>query len=350
MTNRTVLIAGATGVVGGYLLRHFAERDDWRTIAVSRRAPDVPGRYTHIAADLLDPADAAAKLAGLSGLTHVLFAAYVARDEPAALVDDNLALFRNLLDAVEPAAENLQHVHLVQGSKYYGCHLGPYKTPAKEDDPRHLPPNFYYDQQDHMTARQEGKRWTWSICRPHGISGFSVGSPMNLTLNIAVYAAILRELGMPLEFPGTPGNYRAVYQCTDCRLLARAIEWMSTEPDCANQAFNITNGDFIRWEHSWPKIARWFGMEPGRIRTMRLADVMPQHAGLWAGMQKQYGLQPYAYESLVNWNHGDFVFQPDWDIMSSTTKARRFGFHDVVDTDEMLIGLLEEYRAGGVIP
>jgi hypothetical protein len=27
--------------------------------------------------------------------------------------------------------------------KSYGVQLGPFKTPAKETDPRHMPPNFY---------------------------------------------------------------------------------------------------------------------------------------------------------------------------------------------------------------
>ena len=38
----------------------------------------------------------------------------------------------------------------MQGSKWYGNHLGPYLTPARETDPRHMPPNFYYDQQDFL--------------------------------------------------------------------------------------------------------------------------------------------------------------------------------------------------------
>jgi hypothetical protein len=36
----------------------------------------------------------------------------------------------------------------VHGAKWYGMHIGPYRTPAREGDPRHMPPNFYYDQQD----------------------------------------------------------------------------------------------------------------------------------------------------------------------------------------------------------
>jgi NAD(P)-dependent dehydrogenase (short-subunit alcohol dehydrogenase family) len=53
---KKALIAGATGVVGRNLLRHLLNLDDWDVIAVSRRKPDVEGRYEHVAVDLLDQA------------------------------------------------------------------------------------------------------------------------------------------------------------------------------------------------------------------------------------------------------------------------------------------------------
>ena len=34
---RTVLIAGATGLVGKAAMEHFASLDDWNVIAISRR-------------------------------------------------------------------------------------------------------------------------------------------------------------------------------------------------------------------------------------------------------------------------------------------------------------------------
>jgi hypothetical protein len=34
---------------------------------------------------------------------------------------------------------------------------------------------------------------------------------MNLLMVIAVYAAISKELGLPLRFPGTEAAYRALY-------------------------------------------------------------------------------------------------------------------------------------------
>ena len=87
----------------------------------------------------------------------------------------------NLVESIEAISPALEHVNLVEGSKWYGNHLGPYKTPARETDARHMPPNMYYNQQDFLESRQHGKRWNWSAVRPHAVCGFAVGNPMNLS-------------------------------------------------------------------------------------------------------------------------------------------------------------------------
>ena len=184
--NKTALIVGATGVVGRNLMRHLLELDDWKLIVVSRREPDIAGDFEHIPADLLDVADTQAKLGHDRGITHVFFAAYVEKPDWSAMVAPNVAMLANLMDAVEPANPSLEHVNLMHGTKWYGSHLGPFRTPAREDDPRHMPPNFYFDQQDLIEARAAGKDWTWSTARPHAICGFAIGNPMNLVSVIAV--------------------------------------------------------------------------------------------------------------------------------------------------------------------
>jgi len=123
-------------------------------------------------------------------------------------------MLRNLLRTLEPVALKLERVVLNEGVKAYGVHLGPFKTPAKETDARHLPPNFYYAQEDFLRVQQAGKSWTYTVLRPDVVCGFSVGSAMNLPLIIATYAAISRELGVPLRFPGKPVAYRALAQVT----------------------------------------------------------------------------------------------------------------------------------------
>lgn len=350
MTRKKALVTGATGVVGRYLLKHLVETGGWDIVAVSRRKPDIPGDYEHIAADLTDPADCKAKFAHLGDVTHAFYAAYLERPSPPELVATNLGMLANLVDAIEPVASRLEHINLVEGTKWYGSHLGSFRTPARETDPRHMPPNFYYDQQDFLEARQMGRRWNWSAMRPHTICGFAVGNPMNLTTVIAVYAAISKELGVPLSHPGKAANYRILYQATDSALVAKAMVWMATSPQCANQAFNITNGDLFRWENLWPKIAAFFDMEVGPQRNISLQQFMADKGPVWDRIVKKHGLKPHKFEEIAAWKFGDFAFSAEWDVISDMGKARRFGWTEAVDTEEMFLRLFEEFRRERVIP
>ena len=77
---------------------------------------------------------------------------------------------------------------------------------------------------------------------------------------------------------------------------------------------------------------------------------MADKGPLWNEMVQKHGLKPHRYEDIVAWPFGDYVFGCDWDVMTSTTKARRHGFHDVVDSEEMFVRLLAQFRAERIVP
>jgi nucleoside-diphosphate-sugar epimerase len=238
----------------------------------------------------------------------------------------------------------------MQGYKVYGAHLGPFKTPARESDAGHMPPEFNVDQQDYLERKQKGKTWNWSAIRPSVVGGTALGNPMNLAMAIAVYASISKELGLPLRFPGKPGAYDKLMEMTDAALLAKATVWAAITPQCANQAFNITNGDLFRWNEMWPKIAGYFNLETAPPLQMQLQTVMADKAPLWKNIQQKYGLATHDYEQVSSWGFGDFVFSWDYDFFGDGSKARRFGFHEFVDTEKMFFGLFDEFRLNKVIP
>lgn len=349
-TKKVALVVGAQGVIGRNLVEHLATLDDWDVIGLARRGGAAAQRVRHIAVDLLDPADSQTKLRGLEHVTHVFYAAYQDRPSWAELVPPNLAMLVNTLDAIEPVAAGLQHVSLMQGYKVYGGHLGPFKTPAREDDAQFMPPEFMFDQQRFLEARQAGKRWHWSGIRPAVVGGIALGNPMNLAVAIAVYASMSKELGLPLRFPGKPGAYDKLLEMTDAGLLARATVWAATEPRAANQAFNISNGDLFRWNDMWPKIARYFELDVAPPLPMSLDTIMADKAPLWNAMTHKHELQPVAYQHVSSWRFADFVFSWDYDMFGDGSKARRFGFHEFVDTETMLIGLFDDLRRRKLIP
>jgi hypothetical protein len=84
-------------------------------------------------------------------------------------------MLANAVTAIDGASSALHRVVLVTGTKYYGSHLGPFKTPARESDPRHIGPNYYFDQIDWLAAFQRCKRWDWVELRPQTLCGFAPG-------------------------------------------------------------------------------------------------------------------------------------------------------------------------------
>ncbi|MCF0051140.1 SDR family oxidoreductase [Dyadobacter sp. LJ53] len=347
---KTALVAGANGIIGENLIQYLAALPDWEVIGLSRRGGKGTGKISYISVDLLDMNDVEVKLADLSQVTHVFYAAYQDRPTWAELVAPNLSMLTNLVEVIEKVSPKLAHVSLMQGYKVYGAHLGPFKTPAKEDDAGHMPPEFNVDQQDFLEAAQKGKRWSWSAIRPSVVGGIALGNPMNLAVAIAVYASISKEYHLPLRFPGKPGAYHSLLEMTDSELLAKATVWAATDEKCANQAFNINNGDLFRWNDMWPKIARYFGMEVAPPLQMSLTTIMADKEALWKNMIQKYSLAPHNYGELSSWTFSDFVFSWDYDMFADGSKARRFGFHEYVDTEEMFIKIFDALKKRKVIP
>lgn len=346
---KVALVVGANGMIGRNLIEHLAALDDWEVVGLSRRGGTDSDRIRHIRVDLLDRSDTAAGLAELHGVTHIFYAAYQDRPTWAELVPPNLAMLVNVVDAIEPVAPGLRHISLMQGYKVYGAHLGPFKTPAKESDAGHMPPEFNVDQQNFLTEYQRGKTWTWSALRPSVVIGFALGIPMNLAMVIGVYASITKELGAPLRFPGKPGAYDTILEMTDAGLLSRAAVWAATDERAANQAFNITNGDLFRWNQMWPRIGDYFGVEIAPPLPMVLSDVMADKEPVWQAMVGKYGLEP-SYDQVSSWPFGDAVFGWDYDFFGDGSKARRSGFGEFMDTEQMFFGIFDNLRKRRVLP
>lgn len=267
---RQALVIGANGVIGRRLIEELTGQG-WQVVGVSRRGGEPAPGVRHLRVDLLDAEATRDALRPLSAISHVFYAAYQDAPDWAGLVAPNLQMLQHVVEGLEPIAPALEHISLMQGYKVYGAHLGPFKTPARESDAGHMPPEFNVAQQQYLAQRQAGKRWHWSAIRPSVVGGFSLGNPMNLALSIAVYASISKALGLPLRFPGKPDAYHSLMEMTDAGLLARATLWAATEPAAANQAFNINNGDLFRWSEMWPLLRA--GMRAAA------ADAVGEHDG-----------------------------------------------------------------------
>lgn len=349
MAKKTALVVGASGVVGSAAVERFlSSDDDWDVVAISRRVPEVESdrSFRHLAVDLRREAEVATAIAGLSDVTHVVFAALF--EKPGLAIgwtdDDyreiNGAMLRNLLGPLtaDPASK-LEHVSLLQGAKAYGFHLGPMPTPARESEPRHQHENFYWDQEDYVKEKAAVEGWGWTVLRPHLITGGAHGVAMNLSPVLAVYAAICRELELPFGFPG---GAAAPWESTDTRIVAAALEWAATAPEAVGETFNVTNGEVFGWRDTWAEIADALGLEPAPDTPHPLSTFLPENAAAWDQAVSRFDLKPTTVEEMLGESHhlADLVFAYGQTEMppaafESTIKIRQAGFGDCMSTEAM---------------
>jgi nucleoside-diphosphate-sugar epimerase len=300
-------------------------------------------------------------------VTHLVYAALWEmpglvggwRDEEHVRV--NLAMFRAVLDPLVATADGLRHVTLLQGTKAYGAHLGlPLPVPAKERAPRVEHPNFYFAQEDHLQEARaaSGRSFATTILRPQVVYGESVGSPMNLIPVIGAYAALRRDEGLPLAFPG--GAPR-ISEAVDADLLARVIDWAGTAAAARDETFNVTNGDVFAWRSVWPAIAEALGMAVGPDEPARLAEWLPARAARWADLVRRHALAaPADLDAFVGQSpiYADILFgagsdpsaPPPPPALVSTIKLRQAGFGDCVDTADMFGRLVRRLRQRRLLP
>lgn len=357
---RTVLVAGATGVVGAAATEAFLAAGD-RVIALSRRPPQIDHpRLEHLRLDLGDRAACLAAGVQLAGVTHLVYAVlfekpglvagWVERDQ----MQTNHAMLQNLLDPLLDHATDFQQLILMQGTKAYGVHLHAIDVPAREDQPRDAHDNFYWLQEDEVRARQSGQPWSFTILRPQIVFGTAEGSAMNLICVIGAYAALCRERGEAFAFPG---GAHPIQEAVDANLLGRVMVWTTHRSEARGETFNVTNGDVYQWRSLWPRFARWFDLAPGPPASRSLADWLPRQAALWTRIARREKLRTSSLTDLLGQSHfyADALFGAGQEravppALVSTIKLRQAGFHECMDTLAMFERLFREAADRRILP
>ena len=350
----SVLVVGASGIVGGAVSRVFSEAG-WKVHGLARNPLRIEG-VVPVRADLSDGDATHEALAGLSP-DAVVLATWSRRETEAEMIEVNGAMVRNLLDAVRPAG-TVRHVALSTGLKHY---LGPFeaygkgdmpKTPFREDQGRLNVANFYYAQEDEVFAAAERDGFAWSVHRPHTIIGKAVGNAMNMGTTLAVYATLCRETGRPFRFPGSVTQWESLTDMTAADLLGRHVLWATTTPAAANEAFNVVNGDVFRWSWMWERIAGWFGLEAKAFDGIErpLETQMTDDGPIWRRIAEREGLAEPDLARLASPWHTDADLGRPIEVVTDMSKSRRFGFLDYEATDGAFYALFARLRSCRLIP
>ena len=353
--DKTALIVGVTGIVGGNLADLLISEGSWTVYGMARR----PGQRKGVVSLAIDLQDADAVASALNDIrpTHVFLAAWLRQPTEAENIRVNGAIVRNVLDAVSKT-RSVQHVALVTGLKHY---LGPFEsygkgalpaTPFREEQPRLAIENFYYVQEDEVFAAATRDDYGWSIHRPHTIIGYAVGNAMNMGTTLAVYASICKELTQPMRFPGSLVQWTSLTDMTDAQLLAKQLLWAATTPAARNQALNVVNGDVFRWKWMWKRIAGWFGVDAAELEgegiplEKQLADAHP----VWKQIASKYGLIEDDLNVLASAWHTDADLGRPVEVVTDMSKSRKLGFSAYQPTDESFFNLFQRLRDERLIP
>jgi nucleoside-diphosphate-sugar epimerase len=358
MAGKTVLVAGATGLVGYAALKHFAGEPGTAVIALSRRPPPgVPSAW-HLPLDLASAAACRDAGHALRDVTHLVYAALF--EMPGLVegwrndqqIDTNDRMLRNLLDPLMRAAPGLRHVTLLQGTKAYGVHVRPLAVPAREgrSDLREQA-NFYWKQEDYLRECRAGRDWGFTILRPVLVIGEAIGGAMNLIPALGVHAAVMRERGPILPYPG---GAERVGQAVDAALLARAIAWSGEAAAARDETFNVTNGDVFTWPNIWPAIADAVGMRPGPDEPFLLQSLGRAD---WDRARQRYGLVSPGLAEFVGLSleYADYQMryghtEPGPPAIVSTVKIMQAGFTEVMDTEVMFHKWFKVFQKKRLLP
>jgi hypothetical protein len=91
-------------------------------------------------------------------------------------------------------------------------------------------------------------------------------------------------------------------------------------------------------------------MEIAPPQAIRLLERMSDKGPFWERIVARHGLRPIPYRELVSWGYGDGRLHRHWETLMNTSKIRRHGFLEFVDTEEMFMRIFHDLRERRVIP
>ncbi|MCJ1441275.1 MAG: hypothetical protein MMC23_001761 [Stictis urceolatum] len=374
---KVAFVTGGNGITGSAIVEYLAREttsEQWSQIVVTSRSPFKPTvqdpRIVFIALDFTQPPSYLVQLMEdtCSPVTHAYYTSYIHKDDFAERSTANRALFENFLGAFTETAPRLENVTLQTSSRYYNAQLTPCSSPLREEEPRSpcWIDNFYYAQEDFLTSQQKHKKWSYNIIRPQAIIG-STSKPngTNTALTLAMYFKICKELGTRADMPTNARYWLSAEDVADASMIADLSIFASTNPKCANEAFNVSNGDVVIWRYLWPRLAAYFGAEASSEQVFleeNPCDGQTQQefsfAGwardkelVWGEICRRAGI-PGAKETFDygSWQYQDCVFERSWSAVLSLSKARRFGWTGYMDTYESFIRAFQMLKGNGMIP
>jgi len=148
-----------------------------------------------------------------------------------------------------------------------------------------------------------------------------------------------------------------VWQATDTRVIAEAMQWATDNPLAHNETYNITNGEVFEWRDLWPAMAHTLGVEVGPDEPLSLSTYLPERAAIWDEIVRANGLRQLSIEQLCGESHHytkvcfvEGAIESPNPKLVSTVKLRQAGFAGAYDTEESMCHWLKVLQQRKILP
>lgn len=321
---KTALITEGNRVIGYNIATSLESTGNWNVIIISSQKLSYTGTFEFIRLDCLNTDAIDLHQEKLQEITHIFFG-----------TSDNRSLKNieslNLVTEIEKIAPWLEHIIFIQETIRHDKKMSVLKPVIVKRYVPFTPCMFFHlytPEEEFLRQESVNKKWGWTSLRSNTIIDISIDNPSGIAIQIAIYATLCKEEGVPMSFPGSEEKFNSRIALTALDTLTESMQYVLSRKLCKGEIFNITSGNGILWKDLWVQISKYFGILSGRPNVFSLALYMQSRDDLWRGICEKYKLKNKSLLRSLNWYSSDLIFNDSYNILSDPQKIHRFGFID----------------------
>jgi hypothetical protein len=344
---KTALIADGNSALGRNTAVFLETMGNWNIIITSPQKLHYTGAFEFIRLDGFNMDVIDQHQEKLQEITHIFFGTADNKSH-----DDLDSL--DLVIEIEKITPWLEHIIFIQETARYKKQNAISRLIATGQEELSAFLHYFYVssfEEESLIQKSTNKKWGWTSLRSNAIIDIYIDNYSNIATQIAIYATICKELGIPMRFPGSEETYNARVDITALEILKESMQYVLSQNSCKGEIFNITDGNDLRWIDLWRQISDYFHIQAGKPKVYSLGAYMQTRKSIWQKICKKYKLNHESLFDSLNWSSCDSMFSDSYDLLSDPDKIHRFGFNkNQPDSFAAFRRMFDQLKENQVIP